>query len=99
MHSVQKYILIRGLMLQKIYILISYYLELSKTQIQKYDYKKSKDYIAQSFPRVNTEQIPVLLQWRMTVLSPDFTGVIPKSGDISVLVTWESLEAITLLSV
>ena len=29
---------------------------------------------------VNTEHIPILFQWSLTVLNPDFTGVIRKSG-------------------
>ena len=33
-------------------------------------------------PRVDTEHISVLLQWSLTVLNPDFTGVIPKCGGI-----------------
>ena len=40
---------------------------------------KSEDYEAQTYPRVHTEHIAVLLQWSLTVMNPDFTGVIRKS--------------------
>ena len=39
-----------------------------------------EDYVSQSYPRVNSEHIPVLPRGSLTVLNPDFTEVIRKSG-------------------
>ena len=39
----------------------------------------SEEYEAQTYSRVNTEHIPVLLQWSLTMLNPHFTWVIQKS--------------------
>ena len=44
------------------------------------DYK-SEDYGAQTYPRVNTEHIPVLLHQSLESVNPDFTVVNRKSGD------------------
>ena len=42
-------------------------------------------------PRVDTEHIPVLLQWCLIVLNPDFTGVIRKCV-YCLLAVWEGRE-------
>ena len=42
--------------------------------------KNSEEYEAQSYPRVNSEHIPVNPRVTLKSLNPDFTGVIRKSG-------------------
>ena len=41
--------------------------------------KNSEEYEAQSYPRINSEHIPVNLRVSLTKANPDFTGVIQKS--------------------